>query len=85
VHYLLPGHYFISLVFYGKFARIYDRIPWTCDVFIDSSLNRGCSFITLREPCNNQRPRCDISWLYVTHHLYHGFFFELNGYAIERK
>ena len=36
VHYLLPGHYFISLVFYGKFARIYDRIPWTCDVFIDA-------------------------------------------------
>jgi hypothetical protein len=21
----------------------------------------GCSFITLREPCNNQRPRCDIT------------------------
>jgi hypothetical protein len=21
----------------------------------------GCSFITLREPCNNQQPRCDIN------------------------
>jgi len=33
----------------------------------------GCSFITLREPCNNQRPACDIAWLHVTSHLYHGF------------
>ena len=30
------------------------------------------SFITLREPCNNQRPRCQIAWLHVTNHLYHG-------------
>ena len=30
------------------------------------------SFITLREPCNNQRPRCEIAWLHVTNHLYHG-------------
>ena len=33
----------------------------------------ACSFITLREPCNNQRPRCDIARLHVTNHLYHGF------------
>ena len=33
----------------------------------------GCSFITLREPCNNQRPACDIAWLHVTGHLYHCF------------
>ena len=33
----------------------------------------GCSFITLKEQCNNQRPRCDIAWLHVTNHLYHGF------------
>jgi len=37
------------------------------------TLNIGCSFITLREPCNNQRPRCDSAWLHVTTHLYHGF------------
>ena len=37
------------------------------------SLNLGCSRITLRELCNNQRPRCDIGWLHVTNHLYHGF------------
>jgi hypothetical protein len=30
-------------------------------------------FITLRQPCNNQRHRCDIAWLHVTNHLYHGF------------
>jgi len=33
----------------------------------------GYGFITLGEPCNNQRPRCDITWLHVTNHLYHGF------------
>jgi hypothetical protein len=37
------------------------------------TLNLGCSFITLVEPCNNQQPRCDITWLHVTNHLYHGF------------
>jgi hypothetical protein len=26
----------------------------------------SCSFITLREPCNNQQPGCDIAWLHVT-------------------
>ena len=36
-------------------------------------LNLGRSFITLREPCNNQLPRCDIAWLRVTNYLYHGF------------
>jgi hypothetical protein len=25
------------------------------------TLNLGCSFITLRKSCNNQRPRCDIA------------------------
>ena len=28
---------------------------------IGHTLNIGCSFVTLREPCNNQRPRCDIA------------------------
>jgi len=37
------------------------------------TLNLGCSNITLREPCNNQLPRCDIAWLHVTNHLYYGF------------
>ena len=37
------------------------------------TLNLGCSFITLREPCNNQLPRCDIALLHVKKHLYHGF------------
>ena len=36
------------------------------------TLNLGCYFITLKEPCNNQRPRCDIAWLHITNHLYHG-------------
>ena len=35
------------------------------------TLNLGCSFITIREPCNNQRLRCDIEWLHVANHLYH--------------
>ena len=29
--------------------------------------------LLLSVPCNNQRPRCDIAWLHVTNHLYHGF------------
>ena len=33
----------------------------------------GGSFITVGEPCNNQHPRCDIAWLHVINHLYHGF------------
>ena len=38
-----------------------------------AQLNLGCCFIILREPCNNQRVRCDIAWFHVTNHLYHGF------------
>ena len=34
------------------------------------TLNLGGSFITLREQGNNQQPRCDITWLHVTNHLY---------------
>jgi hypothetical protein len=37
------------------------------------ALNLGCSFITLREPCNNQRLRCDIAWLHVSNNIYLGF------------
>jgi len=37
------------------------------------ALNLGFGSIILRQPCNSQRPRCDIAWLYVTNHLYHGF------------
>ena len=33
----------------------------------------GCGFITLREPCNNQRSRCDIALLHVTNNIYLGF------------
>jgi hypothetical protein len=29
-------------------------------------------YLSERKPCNNQRPRCDIEWLHVTNHLYHG-------------
>jgi hypothetical protein len=36
-------------------------------------LKSGCNFIALRDLCNNQQPRCDIAWLHVTNHLYHGF------------
>ena len=42
-----------------------------------------CSFITLREPYNNKRRRCDIAWLRATNDLYQGFF-ELNGKTISR-
>ena len=42
------------------------------------TLNLGCSLITLREPCNNQRPRCDIAWLHVTI-IYTTVNSELNG------
>ena len=45
----------------------------TCRYEILHTLNLGCTFITLREPCNNQRLRCDIAWLHVTNHIYHGF------------
>jgi len=37
------------------------------------TLNLGCSFITLRELYNYQRPRHDFAWLHVTNYLYHGF------------
>jgi len=33
------------------------------------TLNLGCSFIALRESCNNQRSRCDIAWFHVAIHL----------------
>jgi len=33
----------------------------------------GCSCLTLRDPCNNQRPVCDIACLHVASDLYHGF------------
>ena len=36
------------------------------------TLSLGCSFRTLRDPCKNQRPRCDIAWLHVINHSYHG-------------
>jgi len=39
------------------------------------TLNLGCSFINLRDPCNNQRPRCDNAWLRVTNNLCHGWLF----------
>ena len=39
----------------------------------------GCSCITLRQPCNNQRPRCDITWVHVLQIIYTTFF-ELNWY-----
>ena len=42
------------------------------------TLNLDCSFITLRESCNNQRPRCDIEWPNATNHLYPRIS-ELNG------
>ena len=37
------------------------------------TLNMCCSLLTLREPCINQRPRCDIAWVQATNHLYHVF------------
>jgi len=44
-----------------------------CRYEILHTLILGCSFITLREPCNTQRPRCDIAWFQVTNNLYHTF------------
>ena len=40
------------------------------------TLNLGCSFTTLREPCNNQRSRCDIAFLYYKSFIPR--FYELN-------
>ena len=45
------------------------------------ALNLGISFITLREPCNNQRPRCDIAWLHVINYLYHHLTLKTNGFT----
>ena len=33
------------------------------------TLNLGCSFITLRDTYNNQRPRCKIAWLHYANHF----------------
>ena len=33
----------------------------------------GFSFITLRERCFNQQPKCDIELLHVTNNLHHRF------------
>ena len=44
-----------------------------CRQQLRHTLNLVCSFITLREPCNNQRPRCDIELLHVANKVYHGF------------
>ena len=41
----------------------------------DISTHLDGSFITLREPYNNQRPRCDIAWLHVTNQLYRAYGF----------
>ena len=45
------------------------------------TLNLGCSFITLREPFNNQLPRFDIAWLHVTNQLYHS----LPSYTVKQS
>jgi hypothetical protein len=36
------------------------------NAFFSFDLFMGCSFITVSESCNNQRPRCDIARLHVT-------------------
>ena len=36
------------------------------NAFFSFDLFMGCSFITVSESCNNQRPRCDIVRLHVT-------------------
>ena len=51
--------------------NIFEDVYFTKNSF-HITLNLGC-FITLREPCNNKRARCDIAWLHVTNHLYHSF------------
>ena len=45
-------------------------MKYTCRYEILHILNLGGSFITLGEQSNNQQPRCDITWLHVTNHLY---------------
>ena len=44
------------------------------------TLNLGCSFRTHRDPCNNQRSRCDIAWLAS---CYKPFIPRLNGKTTE--
>jgi hypothetical protein len=36
---------------------------------VHSTEHSGCSFIILREPCNNQQPKCDTAWLHATNHF----------------
>ena len=38
------------------------------------TLNLGCSFITHREQCNNQRPRCDMYFKYHRMHIHNKMF-----------
>ena len=58
---------------YQNVSNSQELLNNTCRYEISHTLNLGCSFITLRESCNNQRPRCDIAWLLVTNQLYDGF------------
>lgn len=34
-----------------------------------SHINLGCSFNTLKEPCNDQRPKCDSTWFHDANDL----------------
>jgi hypothetical protein len=49
--------------------------PWIFLCFI------CCSFITLREPCNNQRPKCDFAWLHKRSFEFNCF----NKHGLHRK
>jgi hypothetical protein len=77
-HFMYTSHPSSSLHLYKYFHGtaknveiIHVQCTCTCRYEILHTLNLGCSFITLREPYNNKRPRCDIAWLHVTNDLYH--------------
>ena len=60
-----------------NFDIIHVQCTCTCRYEILHTLNLGCSFITLREPCNKQRPRYDIAWLHVNLQIIYSTVFQV--------
>ena len=56
---------YTNAFFYFDLFMVYIPESKTHRYEILHTLNLGCSFITLREQCNNQRSRCDIACLHI--------------------
>jgi hypothetical protein len=64
--------YFFGSLFFFQHADVHATACWR----IGSYAPVGYCFITVREPCNNQRPICIMSWLHVKYwkvSLYYAF------------